>query len=169
METKRTVTTSSTIVKDDANRDPKAGAVAKAGRATGESIGGAVGNAIGVGADVVVGAVAGGIAAGKHAVSKMAAPPVDPATEHAFWRKEVGNRPYFTQGTPYEQYGPAFQYGWDSRATHKGKTFNDVELQLGREWETHRGQSKLSWNHAKGATHDAWQRAEKAACGDSCS
>jgi hypothetical protein len=139
-----------------------------AGRAKGEAIGGAIGHAIGIGVDAVVGAVAGGIAAGKKAAGAIAHEAIDPTTEHAFWRKEFWNRPYFTHGTPYEQYGPAFQYGWESHAVHTGKAFEDVEVQLGREWESHRGQSKLSWNHARAATRDAWQRAEKAVVGGCC-
>jgi len=173
METKKIETMTSTTVKDDANRDPMtrtpgvppAGGLATACRANGEAIGGAVGHAVGVGADVVVGAVVGGIAAGKTAEL------VNPIAEHEFWRTEFAKRPYFTPGTPYEQYGPAFQYGWESYASHKqkDKTFKDVEPQLGRDWDNRRGQSKLSWNHAKDATRDAWQRMEKTPCGDACS
>ena len=121
--------------------------------------GGPIGAAVGA----VVGAVSGGVA------GKGVAEAINPTTEHEFWRKEYETRPYFTTGTPYAQYGPAFQYGWVSYKNHKGKTFNDVEPQLGRDWESRRGQSKLSWNHAKDATHDAWQRVEKAACSTSCS
>ncbi|MEK6674224.1 MAG: hypothetical protein AABZ47_01060 [Planctomycetota bacterium] len=178
METNRVETTSSTFGKVDANREPNTcvpcatapatGPVATTGRVKGEAIGGAIGHAMGVGADVVAGAVAGGIAAVKNAADKIAIKPVDPTAEHEFWRKEFVNRPYFTHGTPYEQYGSAFQFGWESFANHKGKTFNDVEAQLSRDWDSHRKQSKLSWNHAKDATRDAWHRVEKAACGDSC-
>ena len=176
METKRIETKSSTLVKGAANQDPMtdvayaptAGTRETTGRSKGEAIGGAVGQTIGAGVDVAVGAVKGGIAAGKNVIDKMATEPVNPSAEHEFWRKEYANRPYFTIGTPYDQYGPAFQYGWASFANHKGKTFEDVESQLARDWEDHRGTSKLSWNHAKGATHDAWQRAEKAVSGDSC-
>jgi len=169
METKRTEITSSTIVKADADGDPKTcapcvppgGVGETTGRAKGAAIGGAIGRAIGVGADVLAGAIAGGIAAGKNAAGKNAIEPVNPTAEHEFWRKEYANRPYFTHGTPYEQYGPAFQYGWESHAGHKDETFTDVEPQLGLDWENRRGQSTLSWNHAKDAAHDAWQRAER--------
>jgi len=173
METKKTETTSSTSVIRDANRDPMTGEPgahpvgvgtgAAGGGIAGAVIGGAVAGPIGAGVGAVVGAVSGGLA------GKDAAEAINPTIEHEFWRKEFGNRPYFTHGTPYEQYGSAFQYGWESYANHMGKTFTDVEPQLGRDWESRRKQSKLSWTHAKGATQDAWQRVEKAACVDSCS
>ncbi len=143
-------------------------AIEDAGRAKGAAIGGAIGHAATVAKDAVVGAVASAAAAGKRAVGALTAAPLNPTAEHEYWRKEHLSRPYFTQGTPYEQYGPAFQYGWQSFATSHGKTFNDVEPQLARDWESHRGLSKLNWSMVKGATHDAWQRAEKTACDVAC-
>lgn len=179
MESKKIESESSTRAKGEGNR--------------GAAIGGAIGHTIGAVADVVIGAVAGGIAAGKkaggkdtvaevvvgvvsggisagmNAAGKTAAKPVNPTAEHEFWRKECATRPDCAYGTPYEQYAPAFQYGWESQASHKGKTFKEVEPQLEREWEARRGPSRLNWNQVKSATRDAWQRVEKAACGDDCS
>ena len=170
METKRTEMNSATVVKTDANRDPLTGAPgahpvgvgtgAAGGGAAGAFIGAVVAGPIGAAVGAVAGAVAGGI------VGKGAAEAVNPTAEHAFWRSEFGNRPYFTQGSPYDQYGPAYQYGWESHARYstKGKTFDDVEADLRRDWDRCRGASKLSWEHAKEATRDAWQRVEKALC-----
>ncbi len=173
METKTIETKTVTLVKGDTNRDPMSGepgahpvgvgSGATGGGIAGAVIGAAVGGPIGAGVGVVVGAFAGGLA------GKTAAEALNPTAEHVFWRSEFQKRPYFTLGTPYEQYGPAFQYGWESYASYQIKTFKDVESDLGRHWESHRGQSKLSWNHAKNAAHDAWLRAEKAACSDACS
>lgn len=172
MEQLKTVT-KTTVVKGDTNRDPMTGEPgahpvgvgtgAAGGGIAGAVIGAAVGGPIGAGVGAVVGAVSGGLA------GKSAAEAFNPTAEHAYWRVEFRTRPYFTPGSTYEEYGPAYQYGWESYASHKGKTFDDVEAQLGRDWESHRGQSKLSWNRAKGAMHDAWQRAEKSACSDCCS
>ncbi len=172
METKKIKTGSSTIARGDANRDPMTGEPgahpmgvgtgAVGGGIAGAVIGGAVGGPIGAGVGAVVGVVSGGLA------GKSAAEAINPTAEHEFWRTEYRNRPYFNQESLYEEFGPAYQYGWESYANHKGKKFKDIEPQLGRHWESSRGQSKLSWNHAKGATHDAWQRAERAARGDSC-
>jgi hypothetical protein len=126
--------------------------------------------AINVGVDVVAGAVAGGMAAGRNGASgKMPAEVVDSGGEHAFWRREFINRPYVTHGMPYEQYGPAYQFGWESQSRHKGKTFEEVEPELAREWEDRRGQSRLSWHSANAAAHDAWQRAAEASRPTCCS
>ncbi len=176
MDTERTEITSSNLKKGDVKQnaktcDPGTTSVGagKTTRTNGAAIGGDAGHAIGDRGDVAVGAVARGIAARKNTIGKTAAKPVNPSAEHEFWRREFVSRPYFTHGTPYDQYGPAFEYGWVSFASHNGKTFEDVEPELARDWPNHRGKSKLSWNHAKGATYDAWERAEQAACVDSCS
>jgi len=143
---------------------PESVAVETIGRAKGEAIGGAIGHAIGIGVDVVLGGLAGAIAAGKNGTEKTVDESRAPAAEHEFWRKEYWNRPYFTHGTSYAEYAPAFQYGWESYPMHKGETFNDIEPRLALAWENHRGSSKLSWSDAKVATHDAWARAAKADC-----
>lgn len=172
MEMKTTKVISSTVVEKDANRDPITGTPgahpvgvgtgAAGGGATGAVIGAVVAGPIGAAVGAVAGAVAGGLA------GKGIAEAVNPTIEHAYWRKEIANRPYFTEGTPYDQYAPAFQYGWESYSTYKGKTFKDVEAQLSRDWEGRRGQSKLSWNNANAAALDAWQRVEKADCCEPC-
>lgn len=166
METKKCEITSPPIIPCDTNRDPLTGtpgahpmgvgAGAAGAGIAGAVIGSAVGGPIGAAVGAVVGAVAGGLG------GKMAAEAIDPTTEHAYWRNEFARRPYVTQGTPYEQYGPAFEYGWESHARNAGKSFTDLEPQLSRDWETRRAESNLSWNDARGATHDAWRRIDDA-------
>lgn len=155
------------IDENDANIDPLSGepgahpvgvgAGAAGGAATGALIGTAVGGPIGAGIGAVVGGIAGGYA------GKAAAEAVNPTVEHKYWRSEYVNRPYFTPGASYDQYGPAYQYGWESYAANRttGKTFEQVEPQLKQDWESRLGKSKLSWDHAKNATRDAWSRVDK--------
>ena len=168
METKKTLANSCTTVKTDANRDPITGTPGAhpVGVGTGAAGGGAAGAAIGavvagpIGAAVggVAGAVAGGI------VGKAAAEEVNPTTEHAYWRSEFGSRPYVTHGSLYDEYGPAYQYGWESYVScgTKAKAFDDVEPELRHTWDSRRGKSTLSWEDARAATRDAWERVEKA-------
>ena len=173
METKRngSVPTTATGLAIRNPAAPEAVPVAVATEMTG-AMGGMSGVSLseesGVGASILAGATASASAAPMTDASKKVTSRVNANEEHAFWRNEFRNRPYFTPGTPYDQYGPAFQYGWVSFANHMGKTFFEVEPQLGRDWENRRGQSKLTWNHAKDAVIDAWERLEKAACGAPC-
>lgn len=148
----------------------EAGSGQKAGRARGAAIGGAVGHAIGVAKDVVLGAVSGGVAAGKSGANEASEHLFDTTTEHEYWRNEFKNRSYFRPDTPYEQFGPAYQYGWECCQNHSGKKFQDVEAQLRADWESHRGDSRLNWAEARMAVQDAWSRAEqKCSAGTGCS
>ena len=52
-----------------------------------------------------------------------------------------------------------------------GRKFDDVESELSRDWGRARGSSNLTWENAKHATRDSWQRVsdavERAVPGDS--
>ncbi len=148
----------------DANRDPLSGAPgahpvgtgigaalggAAAGAATG-TVAGPVGTVVGA----AVGAVVGGLA------GKGVAESIDPTREDAYWRENYKSRPYVGDAS-YDDYGPAYAYGVSSYASHAGHghgSFDDVESDLGRDWNAARGRSSLSWDRAKSATRDAWDR-----------
>lgn len=131
--------------------------------AAGAAIGGMtgpVGAAVGAVAGAVVGAVTG----------KGIATSVDPVAEDAYWRDNYSSRSY-AAGATYDDYRPAFGYGVDAFSRHPGRNFNDVEPELGRDWQNRRGSSGLDWDRAKHASRDAWQRVsdatERAIPGDS--
>ena len=157
----------------DANRDPITGAPGShpVGTATGAVAGGAAGAAVGSAAGPVgtvvgaaVGAVVGGLA------GKGIAEQIDPTVEDAYWRDNFPSRPYAT-GSTYDEYQPAYRYGWDSYSKYPGRRFDEVESDLSRDWDRAKGESKLTWDRAKMATKDAWNRVsdsvERAIPGDS--
>ena len=61
-----------------------------------------------------------------------------------------------TPGATYDTYRPAYRFGWESYRRYRGRPFPDVEGELRREWE--RTDRELSWDGARGAARDAWQR-----------
>ena len=83
---------------------------------------------------------------------------VNPTAEHEYWRKSYASRPYVTIGATYDEYGPAYQHGWEARSRYPDKNFNDVENDLARDWERAKGKSNLKWETAKQASRDAWDR-----------
>jgi len=157
----------------DGNRDPITGApgshpigtgigAASAG-AAGAVIGSVVpgiGTVIGGAVGAVVGAVGGGLA------GKAVAESLNPTDEDAYWRNEHKNRPYYEAGHTYDEYAPAYRYGWESRSKYEGRKFDEVESDLGRDWDRAKGKSSLGWEKAKHATRDAWHRVERAIPGD---
>jgi hypothetical protein len=111
-----------------------------------------------------VGAAVGGIAGGL--AGKSVAEQVNPTLEDTYWRENYGSRPYMESGRKYEEYQPAYRYGWESYGRYPGRRFDDVERDLERDWEHAKGSSKLTWDKAKHATKDAWHRVERALPGD---
>ena len=144
----------------DENHDPLTGASGshKVGTAAGAVAGGAAGAAVGsaggpVGTVVgaAVGAVVGGFA------GKGIAEQIDPTVEDAYWRDNFMSRPY-ASGSTYDEYEPAYRYGWDSYSRYPGRRFDEVESDLSHDWDRAKGESKLTWDRAKVATRDAWNR-----------
>lgn len=147
------------VVHKNLNKDPITGehgshpvgvaAGAGAGAAAGAALG-AIGGPIGV----VAGAAAGGIAGGL--AGKAAGEAANPTVEAAYWKDNYKTRPYYTDTLPYADIHPAYQYGWETYPTYAGKSFDDVETDLQRGWETK--QPKVEWKRARVATRDAWDR-----------
>lgn len=150
------------LVKDDpANRDPLSGAPGAhpvgvgVGAAGGAATGAAIGAMAGPVATIVggaVGAVVGGLA------GKAVAEGIDPTVEDAFWRNSYITRPYVKAGSEYRVYQPAYRFGWEAASRYPDQTFDDIEDEIEADWTTTRGDSSLTWNEAKLAARDAWER-----------
>jgi len=112
-----------------------------------------------------VGAAAGGLA------GKGVAEAIDPTVEEAYWRENFSSRPYVRGDAKFDDYGPAYRHGAEAYGRSNGRSFDDAEPELRRDWERTRGNSSLSWDKAKDASRDAWQRVsdtvERAVPGDS--
>lgn len=161
--------------KTGANRDPISGSPgshpvgtgvgAAAGGIAAGALAGTVVGPVGTAVGAIVGAVAGGLA------GKGIAEAIDPTAEESYWRANYSSRPYVMSGASFDEYGPAYRYGVDSYGRAKGRTFDQFEPDLRRDWERSKGSSHLSWDKAKDATRDSWQRVsnaiERAVPGDS--
>jgi hypothetical protein len=128
---------------------------AAAGAAIG-SLGGPIGTAVGA----AIGGVAGGLA------GKKVAEETNPTLEDEYWEENYKTRPYVNADHTYDEYRPAYRYGWESYSRYPGRPFDEIEPDLERDWEEAKGSSKLTWDKAKHATRDAWHRVERALPGD---
>lgn len=153
----------------DANRDPITGTPGAhpvgtgVGAAGGGLAGAAIGSAagpVGTAVGAAVGAVAGGL--GGKAVGER----VNPTVEEAYWRDSYRNEDYVKPDYTYDDYGPAYRTGYESRARYEGRNFDEVETDLRNDYERNRGNSRLEWDDAKHATRAAWHRVERALPGD---
>lgn len=115
---------------------------------------------MGAAVGMVAGAVAGGLA-GKGVAEK-----IDPTVEDDYWRENYSSRPYADRNVPYDTYQPAYRTGYEGYARYAGKSYEEVEADLERDYQRAKGNSNLGWDKAKHATRDAWHRVERALPGD---
>jgi hypothetical protein len=138
---------------------------AVAGGAAAGALAGTVAGPVGTVAGALAGAVVGGMAG--HEIAKS----IDPTAEEAYWRDNYATRPYVASGATFDEYGPAYRYGVDTYGRYEGRSFEQAEPELMRDWDRAKGTSKLTWENAKHATRDSWQRlsdfVERATPGDS--
>jgi len=133
------------------------------GAVAGAVTGGAIGSAAGP-VGTVAGAVVGGIAG--YAAGGAIAETVNPEEYENHFRESYSAAPYYSDRYKWDDYQPAYQYGYNRYGEYKGQRFEDVEPQLQRDWDSSRGQSKMAWNDAKGAVRDGWHYIERAVPGD---
>lgn len=144
------------------NRDPITGAVGAhpVGTGLGATLGGAVagaltGSAVGPVGTLVgtaLGAIVGGLA------GKSVAETIDPSIEVDYWRDNFKEQPYAAQAQDFHVFEPAFRYGVAAYSRYPGRRFDDLEVELARDWIDARGTSNLEWLNARPAARDAWQR-----------
>ncbi len=147
----------------DEDKTDKAGTVG--GGLAGGAVGGVAGGALaGAAAGGLTGPVGAAIGAAVGAVAgalsgKAIADRINPSAENDYWRKNYSSRPYVTSGSTYDNYAPAYRMGYERYPQYHGRSFDDVEPEFRRDWEASRGTSSLTWEHAKNATRDAFERA----------
>lgn len=114
---------------------------------------GALGGPVGAAVGLVAGAVVGGLA------GKTVAERVNPTAEDAYWRTAYTREPYYETGRTYDDYGPAYAYGWSTRSAHTSD-FEQAEVDLAKDWESRRDRSRLDWQQARPAARAAWNRVD---------
>ncbi|MDQ3230005.1 MAG: hypothetical protein M3Q13_09830 [Pseudomonadota bacterium] len=137
-----------------------AGTGAAAGAVTGAIAGTAVGGPIGT----VVGGVIGAVVGSKAGDSIAEA--VNPTEYSNHFQSTYQSAPYYSAGREWNDYEPAYKYGYDTYGQYRGQRFEDVEDSLERNWDSTRANSRLAWTEAKGAVKDGWHHIERTMPGD---
>jgi hypothetical protein len=110
---------------------------------------------VGVGV-IVAGAAGSGQADGP--CDRVSAERVDPDRERDFWRENFSERDYVEPGSSFSDYGPAYDFGVQAHGRYPGRHFADAEYEMSSQWAAQRGSSSLSWELARPAAQDAWNR-----------
>ena len=79
------------------------------------------------------------------------------AQEDKWWEQNFNSRPY-AAGRRYEDFRPAYRYGFESGQHHMGRTWDEVESDLRTGWDKfeHRSAGGAAWENIKDAVRDAW-------------
>ena len=138
---------------DDVGHPVGVGLGAVGGGAVAGAVGGAIAGPVGVAIGAAAGAVAGGMA------GKVVAESIDPDKENKHWQDNFAGRPYIDSSSKYDEYAPAYRYGWENYGRHGTDTsWDSVENDLSRGWDKFKGKSDLNRERAKHAVKDAWDR-----------
>ena len=136
-----------------------AGTGAVGGALTGAAVGAAAGP---VGS--LVGAAVGGVVGAKAGDSIAEA--VNPTDYNDHFRSTYNSASYYKADRDWNDYEPAYTYGYDTYGQYRGRRFEDVESDLERGWEKTKANSRLAWADARGAVRDGWHYVERAMPGD---
>jgi len=113
---------------------------------------GPIGTVIGAGIGVVAGA----------AIGAGVAEQIDPEHETEYWRSAYQSRPYAKPEYDFDSdYSAAYRHGLQARELHRSRTFDEIEGELRNAWDSSHGQSRLSWEDARPAALDAFNRADR--------
>lgn len=144
-------------VKKDHNIGSGSGAVV--GSVAGAALG-SVAGPIGTIAGAVVGGVVGSKAGDEFAEA------INPTEYTAELERTYATKPYYSSAYAWDDYRPAYQYGYQTYPRYQGRRFEDVESELSKDWEQAKGTSRLAWQDAKAAVRDGWHTIERTLPGD---
>lgn len=133
------------------------------GAATGAVTGAVVGSAAGP-VGTLVGAVVGAVVGAK--AGGAVAEAVNPTEYNDHFKRTYASAPYYRAGTEWNDYEPAYKYGYDRYSTYAGRKFDDVQNELQKDWEATQTTSKIAWNDAREAVRDSWHYMERKLPGD---
>lgn len=77
--------------------------------------------------------------------------------------------PYYSSGRDWNDYLPAYRYGFDTYQQHAGQQFDEVEALLSEQWDRVKPPSRLAWAEARDAVLDGWRCISQALPRRSCS
>jgi len=77
--------------------------------------------------------------------------------EEQYWRSHYSTRPY-VNGRSYEMLSGGYRYGFEAADRYPGRSWDDIERDLEREWDRYPYRGQSTWEQVKDAVRDAWER-----------
>jgi hypothetical protein len=85
-------------------------------------------------------------------------PAADWAREEAYWRKQHSNQPYADKNLSYDDYAPAYRFGFEAAGKFADRDYDEVEESLASDWERAEPGSAIPWDTVRPAVRAAWER-----------
>ena len=80
--------------------------------------------------------------------------------DDVFWRENYHERPYIAADLAYDAYRPAYRYGCEASFVYHPLPWDDeVDFELSLGWPQARGESTLSWDLARAAVKEGFEKA----------
>ena len=79
-----------------------------------------------------------------------------------YWRQNHSSRQYIEKDANYEDYQLAYQTGHEGCDRYLGKSFDEAEAELKRDYESllaQKAETGMAWDKVKDAAREAWDRA----------
>jgi len=85
----------------------------------------------------------------------------DAEIDEKYWRQAILQRCYYRNDLGFDKYRWALRYGQLAHKRHGGHAdFHDLVTELAAGWQKFGGPSGLSWEEARGAIEDSWERTD---------
>lgn len=127
--------------------------------ATAGTIAGGVAGSLAGPVGTLAGAAIGGVIGAK--VGDETAEALNPTTYQDTFRLTYQDKPYYSTGRHWEDYSPAYAYGYDTHGRYRGASFDEAETHLAKDWERARQKSRLTWAEARHAVRDGWEAIDR--------
>ena len=77
-------------------------------------------------------------------------------SDRIWWQENYTSRPYVSSDLLFEDYEPAYRFGYGSVSRYRGKNWDTIEHTLRADWDRFEGKGESTWESVKEAVHDAW-------------
>jgi hypothetical protein len=78
--------------------------------------------------------------------------------DRSWWMANYSNRPYVSADRLFDDYEPAYQFGYESANKYRGRHWDNIEPHLRTDWDNYERRGTSTWESAKDAVRDAWDK-----------
>ena len=75
-----------------------------------------------------------------------------------WWQNNFRTRSYVTDDREFDNYEPAYRFGYESANRYRGQNWTDIEPDLRNDWDKYEAHGNSTWDNVKDSVRDAWDR-----------